>query len=66
MSLEQLQKQIEVATVAMEKAAKSGNKSTKARLKKELAKFQKVLDDSFFYIINNLVFLRTFLFNDFG
>ena len=46
MSLEQLQKQIEVATLAMEKAAKSGNKSTKSRLKKELGKFQKVLDKS--------------------
>jgi hypothetical protein len=46
MSLEQLQKQIEVATLAMEKAAKSGNKTTKSKLKQELTKFQKVLEKS--------------------
>jgi ribosomal protein L3 len=46
MSLEQLKSQIEVATMAMEKAAKSSNKSTKSKLKLELSRFRKVLEKS--------------------
>lgn len=46
MSLEQLQKQIEVATRAMEKATMNGDKHLKGKLKEELAIFNKVLENS--------------------
>ena len=46
MSLEQLQKQIDIATEAMEKAGKSGNLKKKFALRQEIANFQKVLDVS--------------------
>ena len=46
MSLFQLERQIELATVAMEKATLNGDKRMKSELKKELSSFQKVLERS--------------------
>ena len=46
MSLEQLERQIEIATLAMEKATKSGNKKMKSEMRQELSNFQKVVETS--------------------
>ncbi|CAB9510796.1 expressed unknown protein [Seminavis robusta] len=46
MSLEQLEQQIQVATMAMERANQSGDKKLTGKLKKELKSFKKVLEKS--------------------
>lgn len=46
MSLMQLEQQIQLAHVAMEKASASGDARLKSKLRKELANFQKVLEKS--------------------
>ena len=46
MSLEQLQRQIQVASLALERANKSGDKQLKGEIRQELARFKQVLETS--------------------